>query len=112
MNRANYKRLGDYIQLVNNRNKDLAIFNLLGVNIFKNFMPSVANQSGLDLSKYKVIKKGQFATNLMHVNRDEVLPVGLYSNEQPQLLFDVFKEIFISIGKEHYELMMEETIER
>ena len=32
-------------------------------------------------------------------------------NEQPQLLFDVFKEIFISIGKEHYELMMEETIE-
>ncbi len=33
------------------------------------------------------------------------------TNEQPQLLFDVFKEIFISIGKEHYELMMEETIE-
>jgi len=32
-------------------------------------------------------------------------------NEQPQLLFDIFKEIFISIGKEHYELMMEETIE-
>ena len=32
-------------------------------------------------------------------------------NEQPQLLFDVFKEIFVSIGKEHYELMMEETIE-
>ena len=32
-------------------------------------------------------------------------------NEQPQLLFDVFKEIFISIGKKHYELMMEEAIE-
>ena len=30
-------------------------------------------------------------------------------NEQPQLLFDVFKEIFVSIGKEHYELMMKET---
>lgn len=30
-------------------------------------------------------------------------------NEQPQLLFDVFKEIFNSIGREHYELMMEET---
>lgn len=30
--------------------------------------------------------------------------------EQPQILFDVFKEIFKSIGKEHYELMMEETI--
>ena len=27
-------------------------------------------------------------------------------NEQPQLLFDVFKKIFVSIGKEHYESMM------
>ena len=81
-----YKRLGDYIQKVNNRNKDLAVSNLLGVNIFKNFMPSVANQSGLDLSKYKVIKKGQFATNLMHVNRDEVLPVALYTDDEPALV--------------------------
>lgn len=81
-----YKRLGDYIQKVNNRNKDLAVSNLLGVNIFKNFMPSVANQSGLDLSKYKVIQKGQFATNLMHVNRDEVLPVALYIEDEPALV--------------------------
>lgn len=81
-----YKRMGDYIQKVNNRNKDLAVSNLLGVNIFKNFMPSVANQSGLDLSKYKVIQKGQFATNLMHVNRDEVLPVALYTDDEPALV--------------------------
>jgi type I restriction enzyme S subunit len=81
-----YKRLGDYIQKVNNRNKDLAVSNLLGVNIFKNFMPSVANQSGLDLSKYKVIQKDQFATNLMHVNRDEVLPVALYTDNEPALV--------------------------
>jgi hypothetical protein len=33
------------------------------------------------------------------------------SNEQPQILFNVFKEIFKTIGKEHYELMMEEEIE-
>ncbi len=81
-----YKRLGDYIQKVNNRNKNLEVTNLLGVNIFKNFMPSVANQSGLDLSKYKVIQKGQFATNLMHVNRDEVLPVALYTDNEPALV--------------------------
>ena len=31
-------------------------------------------------------------------------------NEQPQVLFDVFKSIFKSIGKEHYEMMMGETI--
>lgn len=78
----NYKRIGDYIRIVNNRNSSLKTTNLLGVNIFKNFMPSVANTSGLDLSKYKLIKKGQFATNLMHVNRDEVLPIALYSEEE------------------------------
>src|SRR5690606_29361948 len=86
-----YKRLGDYIQKVNNRNKDLEVTNLLGVNIFKNFMPSVANQSGLDLSKYKIISKGQFATNLMHVNRDEVLPVALYTYDEPALVSPAYK---------------------
>lgn len=82
----NYKRIGDYIHLVNNRNKDLAITNLLGVNISKNFMPSVANTSGVDLSKYKIIRKGLFATNIMHVNRDEILPVGLYENDEPAIV--------------------------
>lgn len=33
------------------------------------------------------------------------------STEQPQLLFDVFKEIFSNIGRNHYELMMEEEFE-
>lgn len=81
-----YKRIGDYIRLVSNRNNDWAITNLLGVNIYKNFMPSVANTSGVDLSKYKIIRKGQFATNIMHVNRDEILPVALYQNDEPAIV--------------------------
>ena len=32
-------------------------------------------------------------------------------NEQPQMLFDVFVEIFKIIGKEHYELMMDEQLQ-
>ena len=86
-----YKKLGNYIRVVSNKNKDLTVTNLLGVNIFKNFMPSVANQTGLDLSKYKIIKKGQFATNLMHVNRDEVLPVALYTEDEPALVSPAYK---------------------
>ncbi|MBK8620249.1 MAG: restriction endonuclease subunit S [Saprospiraceae bacterium] len=81
-----YKRIGDYIRLVSNRNRDWAITNLLGVNIYKNFMPSVANTSGVDLSKYKIIRKGQFATNIMHVNRDEILPVALYQKDEPAIV--------------------------
>jgi type I restriction enzyme S subunit len=85
------ERLGDYIQLVDKRNKDLAVTNLLGINIFKNYMPSVANQTGLDLSKYKVVKKGLFATNLMHVNRDEILPIALYTDDEPALVSPAYK---------------------
>lgn len=33
------------------------------------------------------------------------------STEQPEILFVVFKEIFSTIGREHYELMMEEEFE-
>ena len=81
-----YKQIGDYVRIVSNRNADLITTNLMGVNILKNFMPSVANTSGLDLSKYKLIEKGQFATNLMHVNRDEVLPVALYRENEPSIV--------------------------
>jgi type I restriction enzyme S subunit len=81
-----YKRIGDYIRLISNRNSEWAINNLLGVNINKKFMPSVANTSGVDLSKYKIIRKGQFATNIMHVNRDEILPVALYQDDEPAIV--------------------------
>jgi type I restriction enzyme S subunit len=79
--KSNYKLIGDLIDTVDERNKALGVETLLGVNKNKGFMPSIANSTDLDLSKYKVLRKGRFACNLMHVGRDEVLPVALYSNE-------------------------------
>jgi len=79
----NYKQLGDYIQLVDVRNKDNAISEdrLLGININKQFMPSVANVSGTDLGKYKIIHKGQFAYSAMQVGRDECIRVALFTDD-------------------------------
>lgn len=76
-----YKRLGDYIREVNNRNSDLSITKLMGINIEKYFMPSVANVIGTDLSNYKIVSKNQFACNLMHVGRDAKIPVALNQRE-------------------------------
>ena len=56
-----YKRLGDYIREVNVRNRDLKVTNLLGVSISKEFMPSIANTIGTDMSTYKNVERGQFA---------------------------------------------------
>ncbi len=57
MNNKDYKHLGDYIREVDVRNKDLAVERLPGLNLSKQFIPSVANIIGTDLSKYKVIRK-------------------------------------------------------
>ena len=57
----NYRTLGNYIEIVDERNKDLAIDNLLGVSIAKKIIPSIANIVGTDLSNYKIVRTGQFA---------------------------------------------------
>ena len=51
--RTGYEVLGNYIRLVDKRNRDLSITNLLGVSIEKRFIPSIANIIGTDLSNYK-----------------------------------------------------------
>lgn len=56
-----YKPIGDYIRVVNEKNRDLSITNLRGVSINKKFIPSIANIVGTDLSSYKVVRMGQFA---------------------------------------------------
>src|SRR5574344_1230230 len=76
----NYKRLGDYIREVNVRNLDLAVTRLMGININKHFMPSVANTIGTDMSTYKIVDKSQFACNLMHVGRDEKIPIAIQTD--------------------------------
>ena len=57
----NYRTLGDYIEIVDERNKGLALDNLLGVSIAKKFIPSIANIVGTDLSNYKIVRTSQFA---------------------------------------------------
>jgi type I restriction enzyme S subunit len=99
-----YKRLGDYIQLVDNRNKDLKVTNLLGINITKNFMPSVANVSGTDLSKYKIIQKGQFAYSAMQVGRDETIRLALYTDDEPAIISPAY---LVIESKDENELIPE-----
>ncbi len=78
-----YKRLGDYIQEIDVRNRDLSVTELMGININKHFMPSVANVIGTDLSNYKIVSKMQFACNLMHVGRDEKIPMAMLTKDSP-----------------------------
>ena len=86
--------VGTLLEEVDVRNKDGKISNVQGININKEFIPSVANLSETDLTKYKVVSKNQFAANFMHVMRDEAVPFGLYNEDEPCIIspaYPVFK---------------------
>lgn len=106
--KSNYDVLGNHIRLIDTRNKDLVTEQVLGINIDKFFMPSVANVIGTDLSKYKLITKGKFACNPMHVGRDERLPVALYTEDTPAIVspaYFMFEIIDSSVLNEEYLMM-------
>ena len=74
--KSNYRALSELIEKVDERNDDGAITELIGVSIDKCFIESVANTNGTDLSKYKIIRKNEFAVSLMQVSRDSKIPVA------------------------------------
>ena len=106
--KSNYDILGNQIRLIDTRNRESITDRVLGINIDKFFMPSVANVIGTDLSKYKLITKGKFACNPMHVGRDERLPVALYDEEEPAIVspaYFMFEVVDNSILNEDYLMM-------
>jgi type I restriction enzyme S subunit len=93
--KSNYKPIGDYIQLVDNRNTELKELPLIGVTVNKVFIPSVANTVGTNMKNYKLIKKNQFACSLMQVRRDGKIPVALMKDNEAIIsqAYPVFKII-------------------
>lgn len=103
-----YKRLGDYIREVNVRNRELEVTKPMGININKHFMPSVANVIGTDLSTYKLVSKTQFACNLMHVGRDEKIPMAMHTEDSPIIVspaYFVFEIINTNLLLPEYLMM-------
>lgn len=104
----NYKPIGDYIQLVDKRNTDLAVTQLVGLTINKEFIPSVANTIGSNMANYKIIRQNQFACSLMQVRRDKKIPVALYRESEPAIIsqaYPVFEIIDTDILLPEYLMM-------
>ncbi len=106
--KSNYEPLGKHIQLVDYRNSEEVTSTVLGISIDKEFMPSVANVIGTDLSRYKLISKRLFACNPMHVGRDERLPIALYEKDSPAIVspaYFMFEIIDRDVLNEEYLMM-------
>ena len=78
-----YKRLGDYIQEIDVRNRDLSVTKLLGLSMTKQFRPSTSNIIGVDLSKYKIVRKNVFAFDTMSVIRVHKVPIAINNTDSP-----------------------------
>lgn len=106
--KSNYEPLGKHIRLVDYRNSEEITSTVLGISIDKEFMPSVANVIGTDLSRYKLISKGLFACNPMHVGRDERLPIALYEKDNAAIVspaYFMFEIIDRDVLNEEYLMM-------
>jgi len=79
-------QVGKLLEEIDIRNRDASITNVQGININKEFMPSVANLSDTDLTKYKVIQKDQFAYSAMQTGRDECIRIALFHEDSPVII--------------------------
>lgn len=84
--KADRKTVGSILKEIDFRNSDGAISDVQGINITKQFMPSVANTYDVNLSKYKIVRKGQFAFSGMQTGRDECIRIALLEKEEPIII--------------------------
>lgn len=90
MNKGEVKRLGDYIREVDVRNRDLEVTKLLGVSISKEFMPSIANTIGTDMSSYKVVESRQFAYGPVTSRNGDKVSIALYKEDESAIISQAY----------------------
>ena len=90
MSKGDLKRLGDYIREVDVRNRDLEVKKLLGVSISKEFMPSIANTIGTDMSSYKVIEPRQFAYGPVTSRNGDKVSIALYKDDEKAIVSQAY----------------------
>ncbi len=84
--KTKWVRLGDYIEVSDRKNTDGKPYPFYGINKDKAFMPTVADTNELDNTKYKIVEKGIFVFNGMHVGRDVAICIAMYDKETPVIV--------------------------
>ena len=80
--KSNYKKLGQFIQQVSIKNSDLRVDNLLGVSITKEFIKSIANTIGTDMTTYKIVKKNQFTYGSITSRNGDKISIALLQEDE------------------------------
>lgn len=87
--------VGQLLEEIDNRNQEESFDNVQGINIEKQFIPSVANLDSVDLRKYKIVRKEQFAYSSMQTGRDECIRIALLQEDNPVIVSPAYSVLQI-----------------
>ncbi|MNP95916.1 Type I restriction modification DNA specificity domain protein [compost metagenome] len=88
--KSNYKKLGKYIRIVDERNKKLEDLPLMGLSVQKKFFPTIANLIGTDMSTYKIVYKNQFTYIADTSRRGDKIAIALNENFDKMLVSQAY----------------------
>lgn len=94
--KSNYKPLGKYIQLVDERNRDLQDLPLMGLSVSKVFFPTIANLIGTDMSTYKIVYRNQFTYIADTSRRGEKIAIALNDRFDKMLVSQAYTPFEVS----------------
>lgn len=98
------RNIGSILQEIDCRNTKVNIIDVQGINIQKQFISTVADMTDVNLSKYKVVKNGQFAFSGMQTGRDECIRIALHNKAKPIIIspaYTVLENIDESVISEY-----------
>lgn len=88
-------KIGELVAVCDERNS-LGLTNFHGLNIKKEFMPTVADTEGLDESKYKVVRNKRFVFSGMQTGRDGCIRISMYTGEEPIIVSPAYTTFEVS----------------
>jgi type I restriction enzyme S subunit len=104
-------KLGEFIELVDERNTYLEVSKFMGLNRYKEFMPTVATVDNVDPSKYKIVRKNMFVFSGMQTGRDNVIRIGLSEFEEPFLISPAYTTFYVKNIIPEYFFMIFKSVE-
>jgi type I restriction enzyme S subunit len=113
----NRYRVDQLIAYIDERNSDGKVSDFYGININKEFMPTIANIDEVDSRKYKVVRSNRFVFSGMQTGRDECIRIGLYSGETPIIISPAYttfeiKDIDVLLPEYFFMLFLSKEMDR
>lgn len=108
----NKVKIGSLIAEYNLKNTENCSYPFYGINILKEFMPSVANTDNVDKSKYKLVSKGVFVFSGMQTGRDNCIRIGLFDEDKTVLIspaYTTFKVVSDLVLPEYLFMIFKST---